>query len=267
MVAGYSSGFSSPGARHGVIRGALTTRMSNLLRTQPGAQGPEQGSAPTGRLKKWLIWGGMAAFLAWCVLGFRRDIAQIDIGLIGAAWPAIAAAAGLSVFNYVLRIWRWHWYMSHQGHVLPLRFVSLTFMAGFAFTLSPGKLGEMARARYYQARGVPLSAVSGAFFVERILDLLAMILLAFAALLNADRYRGMIWIAAALVLGLLMLIALCPWSRVRTWLADRPKPLPGQGSLTVVVDTMVSSRQLLSPKMLVAGLLLGLVSWGAKPLV
>lgn len=264
MVAGYSSGFSSPWARHRVIGGALTTRMSNMLRTQPGAREPEQGSAPTGRLKKWLIWGGMAAFLAWCVLGFRRDIAQIDIGLVGAAWPAIAAAAGLSVFNYVLRIWRWHWYMSHQGHVLPLRFVSLTFMAGFAFTLSPGKLGEMARARYYQARGVPLSAVSGAFFVERILDLLAMILLAFAALLNADRYRGMIWIAAALVLGLLMLIALCPWSRVRTWLADRPKPLPGHGSLTVVVDTMVSSRRLLSPKMLVAGLLLGLVSWGGE---
>ena len=48
--------------------------------------------------------------------------------------------------------------------------------------MSLGKLSEMARARYYQAHGVPLSAVSGALFVERILDLLTMILLAFAAL-------------------------------------------------------------------------------------
>ena len=167
---------------------------------------------------------------------------------------AIASAAGLSLFNYVLRIWRWRWYLSHQGHVLPVRFVSLTFMAGFAFTLSPGKLGEMARARYYQSHGVPLAAVSGAFFVERILDLLAMILLAFAALLDAQRYRGLIWVAAGLVIALLMVIALCPWNRVGAWLEGRSKPGTG---LKVLVGTMVSARRLLSPGMLLAGLASG----------
>lgn len=203
----------------------------------------------------------MAAFLAWCAIGFRRDIAQIELHMLQPAWPAIAAAAGLSLFNYVLRIWRWHWYLSHQGHALPVRFVSLTFMAGFAFTLSPGKLGEMARARYYQAHGVPLSAVSGAFFVERILDLLAMILLAFAALLGTDQYRGLVWVAAGVVICLLMVIALCPWNRVSVWLERRPHPVAG---LKVLVGTMVSARQLLSPGMLLAGLALGVVSWGAR---
>ena len=240
--------------------------MSDSLSTRQGAQAPDPDpqAAPSGRLKKWLIWGAMGAFLVWCVLGFRRDIAKIDLGLIGPAWGAIAAAAALSVFNYILRIWRWHWYLACQGHVLPWRFVSLTFMAGFAFTLSPGKLGEMARARYYQAHGVPLSAVSGAFFVERILDLLAMILLAFTALLAADRYQGLIWVAGGLVCGLLLLIALCPWARVRSWLAGRAHPLPGQATLEVAVDTMVSSRQLLAPKMLFVGLLLGVISWGGE---
>ncbi len=206
----------------------------------------------------------MAAFLAWCAVGFRRDIAQIDLRMLVSAWPAIALAGGFSLFNYVLRIWRWRWYLSRQGHELPIRFLSLTFMAGFAFTLSPGKLGEMARARYYQAHGVPLSAVSGAFFVERILDLLAMILLAFAALLDADRYRGLIWVAAALVIGLLLVIGLCPWNRVGAWLARRSHPVPGHAGLTMVVSTMVSARQLLTPGMLFVGLALGVVSWGAE---
>ena len=39
-------------------------------------------------------------------------------------------------------------------------------------------MGEMVRARYYQPRGIPLAAVTGAFFVERLLDLVVMILLA-----------------------------------------------------------------------------------------
>lgn len=223
------------------------------------------GAAPPSRLKTWLIWGAMAAFLVWCAVGFRRDIAQIDLHMLRPAWLAIALAGGLSLFNYVLRIWRWRWYLQRQGHELPLRFVSLTFMAGFAFTLSPGKLGEMARARYYQAHGVPLSVVSGAFFVERILDLLAMILFASAALLDADRYRGLIWVAAVLVIGLLLVIGLCPWVRVRDWLARRrAQPVRGHAGLTVVVDTMVSARQLLSPGMLLLGLGLGVVSWGAE---
>lgn len=206
----------------------------------------------------------MVVFLAWCAIGFRRDIAQIDLRMLASAWPAIALAGGFSLFNYVLRIWRWRWYLRRQGHELPIRFLSLTFMAGFAFTLSPGKLGEMARARYYQAHGVPLSSVSGAFFVERILDLLAMILLAFAALLDADRYRGIIWVAAALVIGLLLVIGLCPWNRVGAWLARRAHPVPGHAGLTMVVSTMVSARQLLTPGMLFVGLALGVVSWGAE---
>lgn len=239
--------------------------MTKFATVKQGAAGSE-GRPPSGsHLKKWLIWGAMFAFLAWCAIGFRRDIAQIDLHLLQPAWPAIAMAGALSLFNYVLRIWRWQWYLSRQGHELPIRFVSLTFMAGFAFTLSPGKLGEMARARYYQARGVPLSAVSGAFFVERILDLLAMILLAFAALLDADRYRSLIWVAAALVTGLLLVIGLCPWSRVGAWLdGRRAQPVRGHASLTVLVGTMVSARQLLTPGMLMAGLALGVVSWGAE---
>lgn len=238
--------------------------MPDSLTVKQDTPEPQSGGGSPGRLKKWLIWGAMAAFLTWCVIGFRRDIAQIDLHMLGPAWLAIAMAAGLSLFNYVLRIWRWHWYLLHQGHALPVRFVALTFMAGFAFTLSPGKLGEMARARYYQAHGVPLSAVSGAFFVERILDLLAMILLAFAALLGAAQYRGLIWVAGGVVIGLLMVIAFCPWKRVEGWLERRSRPVAWQAGLRVLVGTMVSARRLLSPGMLLAGLALGVVSWGAE---
>ena len=64
------------------------------------------------------------------------------------------------------------------GWTLPFGFTALTYIAGFAFTVSPGKVGEMARARYYSRLGISLPDVAGAFFVERLMDVMAMLVLA-----------------------------------------------------------------------------------------
>jgi uncharacterized membrane protein YbhN (UPF0104 family) len=54
-----------------------------------------------------------------------------------------------SLLNYVLRVVRWRWYLGRLGHPLTVGFSALSYVAGFAFTLSPGKVGEVGRARYY----------------------------------------------------------------------------------------------------------------------
>ena len=126
------------------------------------------------------------------------------------------------------------------------------------FTLSPGKLGEMVRARYYQSHGIPVSAVSGAFFVERLLDLAVMILLAVAVLAELQAYRAFLWVAVGLVGALLASVALVPWTRVAAHLMA-----VHQGKLVValrpVVNMLVSARQFLAPGLLLSGLLMGLV--------
>jgi hypothetical protein len=60
----------------------------------------------------------------------------------------------------------------------------------------------------------PVSAVSGAFFVERLLDLAVMILLAVAVLAELQAYRAFLWVAVGLVGALLASVALVPWTRV-----------------------------------------------------
>ena len=97
-----------------------------------------------------LVYGVFALFAAWCIKAFWHDITQIDLTPLKTGWTAVLAAGALSLFNYALRVWRWRLYLNKLGHTFSLRFVALTFMSGFAFTLSPGKLGEMVRARYYQ---------------------------------------------------------------------------------------------------------------------
>jgi uncharacterized protein (TIRG00374 family) len=220
-------------------------------------------AAPIPLWRRALTYGVLAAFAVWCIVGFRRDIAQMDLAPLASGWSAILVAAGLSLWNYALRVVRWQLYLRQLGHRLPWGFVSLTFMSGFAFTLSPGKLGEMVRGRYYVSKGISMSQVTGAFFVERLLDLLAMILLASAVLAELKTYQSFLWVALALVGGLLAAIAFVPWASVARSLDARPhgglvKALQG------VAHMFVNARQFLSPGMLLVGLTLGILAWGAE---
>jgi len=212
-----------------------------------------------------LNYGLIAGFALWCVVSFHRDLSKIDMAPLVAGWPLVAGVAMLSLLNYALRVVRWRVYLARLGHVLTWRFTALTFMSGFAFTLSPGKLGEMVRVRYYQPLGIPASSITAAFFIERLLDLLAMILLAVVVLAELQAYKQALWVAVALVVGLLAVLAGVPWPRVAQALAGRP---PTQGRLIMAVRSVVSmlshARQFLTPGLLIVGLLLGLVAWGLE---
>lgn len=200
-------------------------------------------------VRKWGIYLLFALFAVWCGLAFKRDIAQIDLSTLSQSGGTILLVAVLSLANYALRVVRWQIYMNQLGHQLSWRFTALSFMSGFAFTLSPGKLGEMVRARYYLPKGFSMSSLTGAFFVERLLDLLVMILLASAVLAELQAYRYFFWIAVSLVVGLLGGLAIVPWQRIR---------LPfGQS----VVRMLGQARQFLSPGVLMTGLFLGLLAW------
>lgn len=203
--------------------------------------------------RKWAMVSLFGVFAVWCLIAFKRDIAQIDVGPMAHAWPQVLAAGALSLLNYAFRVVRWRVYMKQLGRTLSWSFVALSFMSGFAFTLSPGKLGEMVRARYYLPKGLSMSSLTGAFFVERLLDLLAMIVLAAAVLAELQAYRYFFWVAVALVGGLLAMLALVPWSRVH---------LPARVAVAQkVVTTLAHAQQFLSPGVLLVGLALGLGAW------
>jgi uncharacterized protein (TIRG00374 family) len=230
------------------------------------SQAPSAAASPnTSPWRKWLAYGLLLAFAAWCLKGFHKDLSAIEVGPLVQHWPVVAAAGLLSLFNYVMRVVRWRLYLVRLGHALPWRFVGLTFMAGFAFTLSPGKLGEMVRARYYQPLGLSLSRITAAFFVERLLDLLAMILLAVAVLAELKAYQHALWVAVGLVSGLLTMLALTPWPKVARYLSAHPHAQSRLYTAAQSVVSMLSSAGLfLTPGLLVTGLSLGLVAWGAE---
>lgn len=178
----------------------------------------------------------VVAFVLWCALKLRSDLASTSLLTLWHSRSLVLAAACLSLLNYVLRAIRWRWYLARLGHALSPRFAFVTYCAGFAFTLSPGKLGEVARARYYIVLGVPLRDITAAFCLERLMDVVAVVALAMCVFPAFPHHPNAIWGTAA------------AFSAVTR-------------SASGVVK---AARPLVSPTALLIGLGLGLFAWGLE---
>lgn len=209
-----------------------------------------------------LSYGAMLLFAAWCLYCLRGDLAQLSLAPILGAWDLVFLAALLSLLNYMLRIVRWRAYLRHLGHRIPLRFTALTFIAGFAYTVSPGKVGEMARARYYVPLGVPVSDVVAAFCCERLLDVVAMVALCLLLFTASSHYGGTVLAIAAGTALLLVALATTPWSDLAVALKSTARiPSSLRQLLIKVATALAGTRALLRPDILVMGFVIGLMAW------
>lgn len=131
---------------------------------------------------------------------------QVFVGL-----PAVLAAMpvlfGASLLSYMLRYVRWHWLLRRAGSKTYVFPGFLAYLAGFAFTATPGKVGELLRIRYLEPQGVPPWKVLAAFVYERAFDLPVVLLLASLAISRMDVFlfsAGFV----VLFLSLIILVAL-----------------------------------------------------------
>jgi len=207
----------------------------------------------------------VAVFAAWCLFSIRHDLSQLSLAVIANSWNLVVLALLLSLLNFALRIVRWRSYLAALGNTLGLGFAALTFTAGFAYTLSPGKFGEMIRARYYLPLGIPVSDVTASFFGERITDLLAVIAIASLLFTASHRYQVVVVAGAAIIVLALAMLMLVPWASVTTRLTPQDQRASLiRSCLASLTASLASTRTLLRPGILIWGFILALLAWGAE---
>lgn len=139
-------------------------------------------------------------------------------------WKAFPILLLLTLGSILLRYMRWQGLLRYAGHRVPIVAGGLSYLTGFAFTATPGKVGELVRLRYFFRFGVPQETVIACFVFERGLDLLVVILL---GLFVVDRFTGFGWIMVfvGVVLGSVALVMRRPtlllapvrWAELRGW--------------------------------------------------
>lgn len=121
--------------------------------------------------------------------------------------PWLPLAMAMAWAGWGLRYLRWHWLLRRAGYGVGLAGGLPAYVAGFAFTATPGKVGELLRIRYFGWQGVPAARVTAAFVFERALDLICLLLLALPAAAGLPGFG----IALAFVVAVIGLVGLLAW--------------------------------------------------------
>jgi uncharacterized protein (TIRG00374 family) len=226
----------------------------------------KQFVVPSKAKRRTLIAIAALATLAYVAVGFAVDAPRVREAIEALGWLGCGVVLALSVLNYLVRFQRWQMFISRFGHHLPFMRHLLYYLGGFAFTVSPAKAGEAVRSIYLREHGISYPQSIAALFVERLLDLLAMALLASLFIFDRPAYRPLVGGALVIVIALAVAASqkFVPGLLERLGLRFRRARIVA--GLSALANLLRSSRQLLHPRLLLIGTAVGVLSWGAEGL-
>ena len=118
---------------------------------------------------------GVAAYV---ILVSYADVSETAKHLNRVPGSRIALAFGMSLASLLLRAVRWRYFTGTIGVRLTLWDSLLTFLAGVALSITPGKVGELVKCMLLkEAWDVPMARSAPLVLAERITDLVAVLLL------------------------------------------------------------------------------------------
>lgn len=224
-----------------------------------------------GRWPLWLARLLVLGVLLYLVLGWFVGGEQTfdAVRRIGGGWVAIGL--GLTLVNFALRALRWHVLLRVAGARVPVLNSIAIYVGGIGLGASPGKLGETLRSVFLLRHGVRVGTSLAAFFVDRLSDLLAVLVLAacaasWARIGDTDGARW--WAVVALVL-------VCAWLLTMLVRSGRLEKLlgnaPALGWRRRVQDWLHAAGgdylHLWRPRLAVASVLLSLVAYALQGLI
>ncbi|WP_353572492.1 lysylphosphatidylglycerol synthase transmembrane domain-containing protein [Candidatus Albibeggiatoa sp. nov. BB20] len=196
-------------------------------------------------------------------IGWEETLGAIfRLGITG--WIIILA---LSLINYGLRFARWQWYLStteYQDLTLIQSF--RYYLVGFAFTTTPGKVGEMIRSVFLYSHNVSFPQSISMYFIERLSDLLTMVLLSALILSQFTAYAK--WLIPPILVAAIILTVLQRPTLLQSVQNILHHYLPEKLDQLVskIFELLSHARGLLTFKFLYGGLVLSLIAWSAEGL-
>lgn len=201
---------------------------------------------------------GYLAFSLWG--GWQEVVAAMArVGLVGTA-----IALMLSLVNYGLRFVRWQKYLALLGHRIHTAESLRIYIAGFGLTILPGKAGEAIRSVFLKQHGVSYPESLAAFFSEHFSNLIVMLLLVAIGLWVYPQAQPLVVILAALIMIGLFVLQQAKWLQaLKTFAKNRLPARPGK-LVDHGFEIVLHSGRCFSLPMLLYGIALGLVAWGAE---
>jgi glycosyltransferase 2 family protein len=203
---------------------------------------------------------GYLGFSLWG--GWREVVAAIDrIGLIGTA-----VALSLSLVNYAMRFARWQKYLASLGHRIHAPESLRIYIGGFGLTILPGKVGETIRSVILKRHGVSYPQSLAAFFSDQFSNLISILVLIGIGLWVYPQAKPMVTVLLVLVVAALLLLQQGSWLKGLENFAIKRLPARVGKLAGHAIEIILHSGRCFSLPMLLYGMVLGIVAWGAEGL-
>jgi uncharacterized protein (TIRG00374 family) len=217
------------------------------------------------RFRRGVILGIVVALVVYVAYAAWAGAGEVAAALARFSWALLVPLLLLSGANYALRWVRWELYLRALGIRVPTRTSMAVFLAGLAMTVTPGKVGEFLKSYLLKATsGVPMAVSAPVVLVERITDLLSLVVLASFGVASYGGAAGvpvLVVSGVALVAGLLVLRS----ERLTGVAVKVLGRLPlGHRVAPKLAEAAGASRALLGTKLLGAGVVLGAAAWACE---
>ena len=200
-------------------------------------------------------------YLAFSIWGGWHEVvaALVRVGFVGTA-----IALALSLVNYGVRFIRWQKYLALLGHRVDTSESLRIYIAGFGLTILPGKVGESIRSVFLKQHGVSYPESLAAFFAEHFTNLIVMLLLVAVGLWVYPQAQPMVIVLAVLILVVLMVVQQTRWLQAIESVALNRLPARLGKLVGHTIEIVLHSGRCFSLPMLLYGIVLGTVAWGAE---
>jgi uncharacterized protein (TIRG00374 family) len=218
------------------------------------------GTKELPRLARSIAPVAILAAVTYAALSAYGDVHEIGALLEDFHWPSLGIALALSTLNFVLRGFRFQYYLRELRVRVPLWEAMLVFLAGLVMTVTPGKMGEVFKSFLLKwTHDAPLKHTSAAIVAERFTDLIAMLLMTSVGALYLDGGLLLAGLLLALIVGLVVLSLWYDLGLFVIRIVARPKRIARFApKLTEAYDAL---HRMLRPAPFVLGVLLALVAW------
>ncbi len=211
---------------------------------------------------------GVIVTIVLAVLVFAALSVASDLGALGASLArfrvtALLSALSLVVGNYVLRFVRWQYYLRHLSIHVTTPLSALVFLSGFLMSVTPGKMGEVFKSvLLHEYRGIGVARTASIVVAERLMDLVALVLLVAISSIGFPHGGAITAIGALLVVGIVLFATVRPLS---LWCFDQMETV---SMLASVVPKLREAYEalyvLLRPLPFLAGSGLALAGWALE---
>jgi len=194
-------------------------------------------------------------------LAHMADLPKVVSAVQAVEWNWLPLILGLTSFNYLLRFFKWHYYLRQVGlYNIGWRDSLKVFLGGFAMTVTPGKVGEAFKSLWLKnLTGAGMARTLPVVAAERLSDALACALLASVGVFAYPNYWPAFAAILAVMLGGIAVIQLRPLSLWLLRLAERwPLVSRFAHSLRAFYESSFELLRLRNPVVAVG---LGTISW------